>query len=817
MRTLLERFAAQYAYEEDKLTGHDDDQSSIHYPSVYLFVGDKTETLIQPMMDIHHRLWENSAGVMYVHVGTKRNADGRSPSSPSHSTSRHANGYSGMLGEASAEEQDRTTRIALQVEAEQGQSKTYRHDLYQELKRDAKHLYQLNRELRLVSMNIAEYGRLYASFDRIHLHVITRVDDPLNVFLPELSILANTIFGQSFKSVQMDLHVLIREREQIDSFGYTSAVGMAFLRELELMQSPNYSFKANLHMTEDGIAIPVSHEGRSLFDLVYVLSDKDERGISLGNDAEDDAELISHIGLLKNRKLREEGLDVSSGVGQYNNTSFKNNLMNESGEQGYVSAGFSKVKRPNVSIALTVLYHFFCGLEARMSRPLDGSVREKLALLGVDTTLSSSPILEALPGPESLEHMNSMMTHPVSFGALKRMSLAEAEEALFGQGCEMYFQDNIAREAQRLLTQYDASAELKRMQAARLAAEPDISFYHLYGWTDEHHDAESVMKELQSLRYKTSKELDDARAGLDQLYAMRVEDLSFQRLPLMDKHNVRSFIRAFFDTVYVKKLEIVRLETELALLRDYEHALIRLHEEYKHQVKQMELLRLTIKERAIWSIRQADDYIGQNLMEYYEKVTAAVMEEIEKKRGPQAFFDERLMGNVTLLLQSGTEALLERLMLVCRREILTQAPFKLTFEEELLQRANVAVDYDNREVLAKDDLFKKLYRTLEDHAGIRIRLLDYTHEHRYEEKYFFGDTESEFVRFALHADETSRIYKLGAVHENRKSGVEKLNLMGGFQLSDLLFYRNGKVYYDSYEEHGYQLHGVEPEELPRLR
>lgn len=67
---------------------------------------------------------------------------------------------------------------------------------------------------------------------------------------------------------------------------------------------------------------------------------------------------------------------------------------------------------------------------------------------------------------------------------------------------------------------------------------------------------------------------------------------------------------------------------------------------------------------------------------------------------------------------------------------------------------------------------------LEENSVTLVRLLDYTQEHRYEEKYFFGDADSEFVRYAIRADEALRVYKLGIVHEKRSSGVEKLNLMG---------------------------------------
>ena len=169
------------------------------------------------------------------------------------------------------------------------------------------------------------------------------------------------------------------------------------------------------------------------------------------------------------------------------------------------------------------------------------------------------------------------------------------------------------------------------------------------------------------------------------------------------------------------------------------------------------------------------------------------------------------------LLSKGAEALTKRLIAVCGRELLETAPFAHAFEEELLRRANVAAAYDNRQVLTKEELFKRLYRSLEEDAVANVRLFDYTQEHRHEEKYFFGDGGSEFLRYADSVDETTRIYRLGIVHEERRSGVEKLNLMGGFHLEDLLFYRNGKVYYETYIQNGYSLHGTGEDRLPELR
>jgi hypothetical protein len=237
-----------------------------------------------------------------------------------------------------------------------------------------------------------------------------------------------------------------------------------------------------------------------------------------------------------------------------------------------------------------------------------------------------------------------------------------------------------------------------------------------------------------------------------------------------------------------------------------------LHRYSRQVTTSLEALERTLREVAEESIANDDEYIGQNVMEYYGRVTEELVTDLEARRGREVWFEDRYMGDMNELATEGSDRLLSRLMEVCRDLLLSAEPLRLSFEEELLQRANVTITYRDRDVLTRDDLFRRLYRTLEEQAVVRIRVFDYTQEHRYEEKYFFGDHHSAFMDYAAHAEETSRIYKLGVVYEERSSGVEKLNLMGGFHLEDLMVYRNGKVYYDSYTENGYELHPADLEE-----
>ncbi|KWX81151.1 transcription initiation factor TFIID, partial [Paenibacillus riograndensis] len=136
--------------------------------------------------------------------------------------------------------------------------RTVRQDLYREFHEDSRFLSGMNRSLRRLSNSIADYGRLYSSFDVIHLSIITRVDDPLNVLLPEVALLARAVLSQSFKSVQTDLYALITEREQWSIFGSSGSVGLAFLRAGDGMHQSYYTLSAPLLVSADGLPLPAA-------------------------------------------------------------------------------------------------------------------------------------------------------------------------------------------------------------------------------------------------------------------------------------------------------------------------------------------------------------------------------------------------------------------------------------------------------------------------------------------------------------------------------------------------------------------------------
>ncbi|OKP98847.1 transcription initiation factor TFIID [Paenibacillus sp. P46E] len=814
IKTQALTYAQQYAAQEEAQRSKGDGRSSIHYPALFLFLGDKVSPAIGPVLDSCERKWDNAGGIMALHAASAGSTGQSGGGTQAQAQAGNAHDGNQVQPEGGSGRRERVLAMALPQTAGRD-PRTVRQDIYREFHEDSRFLAGLNRSLRRLSNSIADYGRLYSSFDVIHLSIVTRVDDPLNVLLPQIALLARAVLSQSFKSVQTDLYALINEREQGDNFGYSSSVGLAFLRELDGVQQSDYAFSAPLLVTEDGLSIPVAHGPSPLFDLVYLLSDKNERGMMSAHGMDDNYEIIAHISLLKNRV--RPATDTATGHGGYNNMTFKSGIRGSSGRQGYASAGFSAVRRPNRQIALAVLAHAFHYLAAKLQEGGTVSLRERQALLGLNADSLRERAASLLPDESGIDEMTGLMSHGrPSYNELKPLSLREAEALLFGDGGQAYFRSNFADVASRRAAALDPAREWATLLAEQEKAVPPLTFYQLAEWTAEQGSG-SVLHALRQHMAGLRSAILSAQEELDLLYAESVERQPFQRVPLLDKRTVRNFIHYLFASVYGRKYELLRMESELALCLRYDAALEQLHADSKAKVQTMEALEEDLRGLALDSIGRTGETVDQNIMEYYRTVTEEVMRDMEARRGPGIFFSERFLGSISGLLRQGGAAVAERLTQLCRLELLTADPFALPFEEELLRRANVAAAYENREIVSREELFKRLYRSLEEEASINVRLFEYTQEHRHEEKYFFGDSSSEFLRYAFGADETTRIYRLGFVHEQRRSGVEKLNLMGGFHLEDLLYYRNGKVYYETYATSGYKLHGIGEEELPELR
>ncbi|OXM83746.1 hypothetical protein [Paenibacillus rigui] len=791
MREALLSFANEYAAEKESNGLDADELRSINHPLVFLFLGDQADEALRQVFELNRKRWNNSAGVVYLQVGTR-------PAMPGDSGTDGSGTDNGVY--------------FWPLEGTNGEKKTVRAELYKQFYGNESKLLELNVILRRMNNRISAFGRSYSNMQRLNIAVVTEADDPASVLVPELTVLMRSIFGEHFRSVQMDLYTLLQEKQVGESFALSSSFGVSFLREVDQCQSRDYTFRELLQVTGEGIRLPAQHGPAPLFDMVYLFSDKDERGIFAESGMQGTYEMICSLNLLKNRKVPGE-LDPQHGA--YNNQQFRQNMTPPDADgRCYVSAGYSRVQRPNQAIALTVLYHVYRKALHRLQENSAGlDTRERLELLELEPHRSDDRIRSLMAEhSQALDGMYGLLYHNVSASELRGMTLRQAEAALYGGNAQTFFETNVVRRVEAGFALHDGAKSLARLFTERVLAEPKYGFFSGAAWTDER-ESGSIPAALREQLRETTMLLAQGKAELEQKYAEGVELQGKDRRSLWSRLTqqlpVKEIVRRVLDDIYGLKLELLALHMKQQLLELYLNTLEGLHARMKQLEGRAQQLERTLHEASRSSIHQShrSDYLGRNINEYYGHVVDIVVKELEERRGASYFCNERSLGNVSILLEQGEDKVVQRLVELCRKDVFVHPLFDQTFEGELLERANVAASYDNRDVLSKEDLYRDLYATLENEAAIRADVYRSTHRHRYEEKYLFGDYHSEFVQYAYAVDHGSRTYKLGCVHERKPSGIEKLNLMGGFRIEDLMYYRNGKLYYDTYVENGFVFHG----------
>lgn len=770
MQRQLYTFASEYDADVDRIIDDNDGQLSINNPLLFVFIGDDSLDALNAVYDLNKNKWNNSKGVLYFHV------------------------Y-----------QDQTVvkdnLFSLKMPTSAADRKKVRADVHRKFSQDTQALVDLNRTARQISNRIAEHGRMYSSFERLNMAFVTRVDDPCNILMPEITVLLRALLGESFKLIQMDLYGLMKEKQGDE---YATSLGISFLRELDKCQDRAYSFNGMLRVTEDQIRLPVEHVASPLFDLVYLLSDKNEHGMFPDEGTQSNYDIICNMNLLKNRKVVEE---VDHRYESYNNQHFRQHIYSaETKGAVYATAGISKVKRPNQAIALTVVSQFY---QHVINKLTDQSMLEKrtvIDLFKLSSESLDSKIADLIPIREKLEEMTGLLSESVPLSELRKLSLKQAEERLYGTHAEAFYKEHFVVQAEGVVKSFDIELELREIIDRRIINNSQYGLYCAYAWTSEQ-DERSIVHELRIMSKDLIKRLAEAELQLLQLQQEPVELQSFSLLGFFDKAKVKKISHHLFDKVYGKKYEILFLEMKLRLLKRYESALESIHKPFKQQVETIQGLNKLIKETSRQSVSESNDYLGRNIPEYYSSVVGEIITDLQSKKGELFYFEERYLGNVVHLLTRGGEDLLKKLIDVCKKEVFHYPQFRQSFEDELLQRANVTVRYEDKDnVLSKEDLYRDLYQSLEEKAAVHIHVFNYTQKQRHDEKYFFADFESEFIKYAFSVDKSARLYKLGCVHEKKSTGIEKLNIMGGFQLENIMYVRNGTKYYESYMANGFEFH-----------
>ncbi|PGV51553.1 hypothetical protein [Bacillus sp. AFS037270] len=776
MRDLLQKYADSFAIQLEKISQSENVQRSVNYPIVFLFLGDLVKDALLAIKKLNKEKWHNSNGVLYFHAYQTET----------------------ILAD---------NLFSLQLANNGFDRQSQRKELVEIFYQDETMLIELNKTFRKLTSKLAEYGRAFSSLQKVNLCVVTAVHDPANILIQEFTLLLKSILQESFRIVEVDLFGLLMEKQDGENFAFTTSLGISFLKELDNYQQNDYHFEKDLQLTEDHLRLPICHPPSPLFEVVYLLSDKNENGLIREEAVQQNYELISHLNLLKNRKIWTEHHEKMNG---YSHQSFKRAMKGNARDPVYASAGFAKVTRPNKAIVLNAASHFFQDLLETLKKQSKQPREKILQLFDLSESSFEKYYEHFLPPADRLYDMLGLMRVSNSYKAVRKMSLNETEEFLYEGGTETFFYQNFEQPVREFLGILDLREQIEWCFYENVINHEQYGIYCAYSWTaDNVHSESNVLNAISKLFQETKQEQLKLEEQLELTYQQIVDHCDFNKsyLPFSAKKNLTSFVEYFFKEVYGTKYELLRLKVKLAILNQYRTVLKGLHRSLQPKIRLMNKVDTFLKKTAADSLFDSDDDLDKNIAQYYSRVIQLITAKLKEKRGPHFFLNERFFKNLYSYLEDDQpEVLLERLLVVCDREILSQEEFHRTFEDELLERANVITDYENREILSKEELFKKLYLRLDESSSIHIEVFNYTQVNRYEEKYFFGDFYSEFMRFALEKEHDTRQWKVGCVHEKKTSGIEKLTLMGGFTLKDLMFYRNGERYYKKYTDNGYEFH-----------
>ena len=776
MRYELIEYINEYSTSVDKKINKGDEQRNAYNPVIFLFIGDRVFDSIHVIQEDIDERWNNSNGVLYFHI------------------------YS----DKTMEESKNLYNFAVPINC--SNAKCYRESIYKNFYNDESLLIDLNKKIRDIRDRILECGKAYSYFEKINISVIHRVDDPMNVILPEITAIIKSKFSEDFKIVSCDLYSLYAEKDNDHDFGYSLASSMAFFRETEYFQDNNYCFVSPIEVLDHGVRIDVSNNG-PLFDIVYLLGDKNEEGIIHEDALNRNYQIISFVSFLKNRNSSFYEWNNES----YNNSQFINNIDSSSKRVSYATAGLAKIKRPNNAIAASVLYNFFEIIISRLKENAKIDTEDMISNFNFDSYSIDNITEKFFPNKFSIDGMFALISSNVSLEEINGLTMKETEKVLYGYSCEKFFNDNFEEQYLKNIERKYVEGIIKGDIENKIINDDGLGIYYAYEFTSEN----GAIKYLRQMELDIEKDIDCLKEELDGIYGETIGFSPMQKLPFYKSKTLRDLKRKLIESIYTNKINMVKLKVKVEIIKIMEDAFLDSNNNISQKIREIENLKDTIKSFAKDNLDDTDEYLGQNINEYYGFVVETALKDMEN-RGIKIYSDDRFLGNVSLGLYKDADKFLDRMIHVCKKDILSTPYFFEDFEDELLHRANVVSGYEDKGILTKDELFLNLYNRLEKDASLSVYLIDFTVKHRYDEKYFFGDYYSEFIKYAFKVDEKNRTYKLGCVHEKRTSGMEKLNLMGGFTIEDLVYGKKCYKYYAMYLKEGFKLHGIDMNCLPKI-
>ena len=776
MEHILENFKEEYDSIIQKRVYGNKGSRSANNPIIFVLLGKEAKEAYEHIKNSTTKKWDNGEGILFINIT-----------------------------EDSIEDRDNSFNFQFQFEFKD--KKCLRKNIKEKFCSDKKSLESLNKKITLARDKILSSGSLFNYFENISISVITASCDPFNVILPEITLLIRKKMLEVFKTGTLDLYVLIKEKNMEDEF-FSKAVSVSFFREIEYMQREDFTFNEKIDVYGEGRDLFVNFNG-AVFYMTYVLEEKNEKGIIPEDSMKNNYEIISCLSFIKNRNSALESYTHSENQ-RYDNTRFKANILREGSLNRYITAGLSKIERPGGVICITVLK----SLQERVVEKLKELSIKKVdfitEILKIDEVGLNSKVCRILPKNISIRDMEGIMISPVL--KVEGLTFKQIEYKLYGDRCKNFFRENFIVPSKNALKALNIEEQIKSLVREHIIDNTKLGIYCAFNWTGQE---SGLLKHIRDRINSIGIMINNVENELDSFYESRfVEGFSLKNIFVRGKSIKEAKIK-IFEHIYESKLEILRLHISKSIIKQYENVLLKIHGDILQQVEDLDYIGETVESYEHSIIKSEHDYALQNIKVYYKNVVNNILDNLEKNYGEGFYLEDKYMGNISVLLREGKEKVLEKIILFCRKYILTQPEFNLSFEEEFNERANVNVSDYNSKVLSREELYRRLYNILEDNSALKSHIMNYDVK-GYQEKYFFGDYSSDFIKYAFDFDRKTRNYKIGYINEIKSSGIEKLNLMGGFGAKDIIYIKSSVEFYNYCIENGYMLHGIDAELLPPI-
>lgn len=767
MEELFEKFTHRYSKEMDKTIHKSDEQRSVRNPVLFVFLGDKSIEASKKVYSNIKSEWDNGDGILFFNIFSR-------------------------------EKFHESNVFNFNISYDKKDIKNLRRNIYDKFYSDYDLLADLNKEIVKIKNSILEHGEEFLSFEKINIAVITRADDELNILIPELTLLIKTKLSQHFLITACDLYTLLETRteDENDEF-HKGALAVSFFNEMKVFQSPSFSFEREIEVFDQNRKLLVKWT-KPIFDLVYVLSDVNKKGIVKKNSFEENYNIISYISLIKNRKINSESYyDIKNKI--YDDNIFKRNISDDKGEVSLSTAGLAVIRRPNSAVSMAVLS---CVYEDMLSTLKDTSKIKEIEVLSkieLDEETVHFKVNKLMPEGKSVEDMMSIMTVKSRFDG-ERITLREAEKALYNGMCSDFYNINFFNYTNEKLRNIDFKKIISE-GLEKIAKDPKMGVYAAYLCTKDNEIVDTLNERVKEYDISIKK----LQGEIDAIYESEIKRPSFFKAVLGKSEIVRDIKNQIFNEIYFRKIKMLEIQLNSIYLKNCIAELLNLKTQYQELINKLTSFKEKIDSYTLELIKENDNYIGQNINEYYEGVVKEKLSKMKEKFGDNFYFSKGFLPNIYDMIKYGTYEIIWSIQDICVKYILTEKEFSMAFEDELNKRTNMSTVGYNKEISTKDEIFKNLCMILENKSALKAFIIDYNVV-KYEEKYFFGDYSSDFIKYVYDFDKKSKSCEIGYIHERRATGIEKLSLMGGFKIKDLIYYKNSLKYYEAALEEGYILH-----------